>query len=77
VLACGVVAVQVKMLGLGAKQRQRYQLLYVYRHPYEGAGTLWNEGGLHSEGLHLSYSGGGSCCWLVLVLQVWVMSCLL
>lgn len=42
-VASPLIAVFTLMYFVSATVCQRYQWLYVYRHPYEGAGTLWKQ----------------------------------
>lgn len=42
-VASPLIAVFTLMYFVSATVCQRYQWLYVYGHPYEGAGTLWKQ----------------------------------
>jgi hypothetical protein len=39
---------------------QRYQWIYIYRHPYEGAGTLWRQ--VFTQVRRQMHHGIGCCC---------------
>jgi hypothetical protein len=44
---------------------QRYQWIYIYRHPYEGAGTLWRQ-------VFTQVCAAVVCCETATIAHVWV-----